>query len=141
MNPLFEIDWVSRDETKGAGIFVEEGIYFQPYVSLSSEYPLGDSLAVQATGVVGALNLHRKLSEVDDPPIIARERRNSLGLEVLVKKNEADYFPWDNIDKMKKGWLMKTVTVSMKNGVTLILKGQENQAAFEFISQKITKNK
>ena len=139
MNSRLELDWVRMNETKGAGIFVEEGIYFQPYEPHTSEYPLGDSLAIQETGVVGALNLHKKLSEVDDPLVVARERRNSLGLEELVKQHEAKYFPWEHIDNVKKSWLMKTVTINMKDKNTLMLRGQDNKAAFEFVSQKTAK--
>ena len=102
MNMILEVDWVQMNETKGTGIFVEDGIYFQPYGSNSSNFPWGDSLAIQATGAMGALHLHKKLSEKEDPLVIARERRNSIVLNELVKNNEAAYFEWGHIANVKK---------------------------------------
>lgn len=139
MKTILEIDWVRLDNQKGAILVADDGIYFQPYGTKKTDYPFGDSMAIQVTGVIGALNLHKKLSEEEDPPVVAQNIRESMEMEELVKNNLLVFFGWDCIAKLKKGWFGTPVVITMKDGREITIRNQHTETVFECVSSKIAK--
>lgn len=136
-----EIDWSRMDGKKGALILADDGIYFQPYnMSEKAPYLLGNAVSIGKTGVFGAANMYKKLTSDSAPsiPEIAKKLRVEKGLDGLVKKNMAIYFPWGQIKDIKKKIFAGTVVVLTKKGNKIVVSDPDNQkAVFNFISDYI----
>ena len=103
MNIISELDWVQFKDTKGALILSDAGLYYQPYdISERRPYPLGDSLAINRTGLFGAAHMASKFDKDDsDFAEIAKAVRIECGLEKLIDEGRAIFIDWKNVARAK----------------------------------------
>jgi hypothetical protein len=128
MKSHIEIEWVEVDKQRGTIILSENGIYFHPYnISEETSDILGDAVSIGGTGVFGAINLQKKLSEIPDVTKVAKELRRSKSLEELVKDKVVTFFPWRYVETFKKKILSGVIILGIKNGIKLKIKESHNQ--------------
>lgn len=139
-----EIDYIKMDGKKGALILKNDGIYVHPYdMSKRPPYLMGDSLVISDTGIFGAFNLMKKLSNTKNLHEIAKDIRDAKGLEELVKLKEVTFFSWNEISSVKKNWLTANIVVRTKTGNKIKIRVTEIKKEKEvtsFLSGKISSN-
>ena len=122
----------------GTVVILDDGILF--ILNISSKelsFPDGDSAAIGATGIFGAYNLYRKMESED------KNNNNPISdiaeddLKALVQQKEAKFFPWREINRIKKAMLSGVITIFLEgeNKITLSNPGRED--AYELIRKRI----
>lgn len=141
MKLLKEIDWVQSDGAKGALVLADDGLYFQPYeMSKRASCMMGDSLAINRTGVFGAVNMHKKLKNPETPslPEIAKVIRREKGLKKLIGEGLASFIYWRDVTRIKKRKLMGTVEIIAVNGTKMIIRNPDDKkSVLDIVKTKI----
>lgn len=145
MNDKSEFEHVECEGIDGALLTCEKGIYFQPYISNEefSKY-FGDSMAIGATGVFGAVNMIKKLNE-DNPksPVdAARQLREHLSLEELLNKKVVKFYPWKAVLSIKDRKIMGLLEVSLEGGIKLKFRDHlERKSAHKLLNDHVSADK
>ena len=145
MNDNSAFECVECEGADGALLTCEKGIYFQAYIS-NEDYLkyLGNSIAIGATGVFGAVDMIKKLNE-DNPksPVdVARQVREHLSLEELLDKKVVKFYPWQAVLAIKDRKIMGILEVTVEGGITFTFRDPiERKSAHELFSAYLQGNK
>lgn len=122
------------DRKLGDIILVDEGILF---VHDSSDrelyFPSGRAIAVQPSGIFGAVNLINKLqeNETQEHKIVDDELETLLGSELT------EFIEWRDIKNIKKAFLSGVITVSLRSGKKITISNIGRERALDIIAKKL----